>query len=357
MAILFRCPECEHKLRAADAGAGLQSRCKCGALVTIPAADETPSPNDDTTGSTWQLKPRFSAAGGDLCEAITAWSPLCAKKPARIPSGPGQPTDYWQGILVGAVGVLVVSFVVIGIMAIVRYRQAEPQLAQETTDTPDSSPPSSEKTPESNGNPQVPPAGESSKKSLPLSLVPKDAGKPDVKNKGGAVGTKTKPPKGPSPEVQPKKDEPKPVPVVPDGIEIVDWYTTVKVTIIGDSGKEEPLEPQEEAVKAEWVFIAVKARLPAKMLQGKKFDVEKSDAELHTPSSKNPFPAFGCAINDKLWFAPEKGQYPYPAAKDGIIIQSWLFIAPLKDLQSGRTTFQLKDQPAVLLTLETRREP
>src|SRR4051794_12958537 len=36
MAILFLCPHCGHKLRAAAHGSGQQSPCKCGHLVTIP---------------------------------------------------------------------------------------------------------------------------------------------------------------------------------------------------------------------------------------------------------------------------------------------------------------------------------
>jgi hypothetical protein len=371
MSILFRCPECDHKLRAADAAAGRQSKCKCGAVVTIPDGDGDSPDEDDTTGSAWQLKPRFNAASGDLCEAITAWSPLCAKKPARPRTEDRQPADYLQGILVGAAGVLIVSFAIIGVAYLFRGSPAEQQTTQDFHEQAQTNPPPPEKTPQipketktggdslapkqivkspAEKTPQLP---KEPNKTAGDSPAPKEIVKVQVKEKTEPVG-----PTKPKEPTQPKEDLPKPAPkpVAADKIEIVGWYTTVKVTIIGNSGKEEPLEPQEEALKAEWVFVAVKARVPAKMLEGKKFDVEKADAELSIPSSKNPFAAFGSSINEKLWFAPEKGQCSYAAAKDEVVTQSWLFIAPLKDLQSGRTTFQLKGQPAVALTLESRQE-
>jgi hypothetical protein len=339
MSIQFRCPECDHKLRAADNAAGRQSRCKCGALVTIPGASGEPQTEEDdtSTGSSWQLKPRFNAANGDLCEAITAWSPLCAKKPARMDSDRGDPTGYWQGILIGAAGVLVVSFMVIGVAYLFRH-SPEQQTTQESNENVDrnASPP-----------PIVNPPPKEPGQSTPV----KEPGKPQGNDKAKDA---KKPAKEPTPVAPPKKkEEPKPAPPALENIEIVDWYTAHKIDIIGDSGKQEVLERQDEAVKANWVFVAVKARMPAKMLEGKKFDVEKADTSLQTPSSNTPFAAFGCSINDRLWFAPVMGQHAHPAPKDGIVTQSWIFIVPLKDLQTGRTTFQLEGQPALTLTLET----
>ncbi len=40
MTIQFRCPYCEHKLRAPDTAAGQQARCKCGRSVVVPSTSE-----------------------------------------------------------------------------------------------------------------------------------------------------------------------------------------------------------------------------------------------------------------------------------------------------------------------------
>ncbi len=40
MTIQFRCPHCEHKLRAPDTAAGQQARCKCARVVVVPRASE-----------------------------------------------------------------------------------------------------------------------------------------------------------------------------------------------------------------------------------------------------------------------------------------------------------------------------
>jgi len=348
MAIVFRCPECEHKLRAADAMAGRECRCKCGASVMVPPASMSLSlDEDEVPRGAWRLEPKFKS--GDVCEAITAWSPLCAQKPGNSVKRirlPAYMPSYWQGILVGSAGVFAVCLISAGLYFAFRSSALEQKIVEQTIDQPAPQEPTRQQAPDGANIslPREADVGGSSQEKTPKT---KETPPPDPPK---TVKKITDPPA--------VKDVPKPVALDPDKMEMVEWYTTGKLNVIGDSGKEEPLELQEEAVKGGLVFVCVKVRLAPRFLEGKKFVLEKEaarDIMLHIPSSNDPFFAFGCARNEKLWFAPANGQTPYPAAKDGYIMHSWLFFAPLKDLQTGRTTFQIGEHRAVALTLSSQR--
>ena len=343
MSIVFRCPECDHKLRAAASAAGKSSRCKCGAHVIVPSADgqSTADNDDEALGGSWRLEPKFHVANGDLCEAITAWSPLCAPSQPDCKGEPaGRPRTTGKGFSSGprAWSSSPSSSSPSSMPCVPAARRRAPA-GQELVQVPgENDPKPGDKPAEVEPPAKVPPVD----KGVLVPVQPKPVD-----------GSKTDPPR----KVGPREDDPKPAPVELDVVEIVEWFTLNKVASVDEDGKEEPLEANEDVIKAGLVFVAVKARVPAKFLEGKVFVVELSGTVLNTPGNTKPYEAIGLSITDKLWFAPETGRRAYAAPKDGRVTQSWLFLAPLKDLQTGRTTFQIKDQRPVLLTLATRRMP
>jgi hypothetical protein len=360
MSIVFRCPECDHKLRASTSAVGKQSKCKCGALVVVPDVTGEAEPDDDeAVRGAWRLQPKFSAGSGDLCEAITAWSPLCAPRSSSPTVERASPTACLQRIVVGTVGILTVSLIVAGLLYAFRPRTPQAELdspvqqaaivpADKNVDPPDTGSKEKQKDPSTRHS-----------ESNAAKASEKENTKENVKPVAKGVDS----PKEPATDKQPMKPEPveqkvepKRPPIDPSMVEIIEWRTYVKLDAVNETGGKVTLEVGEKGAQAGLIIVTIKARVPAKALTGKKFVPLGQDVTLGVPSVNDPFPAEGYAIDDgKLWYAPEMGERAYIPARDGVNIESWLFVAPLKDLESGRTTFQIKDQRAVLLTPETRR--
>ncbi len=85
MTIQFRCRHCEHKLRAPDAAAGQQARCKCGRAVVVPPTSdpEFASSPDPAPGK------RATPAGGRSPSAPSAPTEAIQVPPASRAAGSG----------------------------------------------------------------------------------------------------------------------------------------------------------------------------------------------------------------------------------------------------------------------------
>jgi len=95
--MLVRCPQCDRQHRVADALAGKRAKCSCGAVLSIPAAAETP--DDDPLGSLDSPAPRPS----DVSAEADAEGVLC-----EFRYGQAQSRFLWLFSVAGIIGAVLV---------------------------------------------------------------------------------------------------------------------------------------------------------------------------------------------------------------------------------------------------------
>jgi len=368
MSIVFRCPECGHKLRAAGDVIGKQARCKCGTVIDVPLAEPALPSTDilDPQSSAWALQPNPKDAG---FEPISAWSPLFSDRRHKQPAGFSDLANRrLRAILIGVAGLLAVILVVgLGAFAVSILRRLgnqEVQIAnnpaedetmivpapppvQDDVPAPGPPPPvlvikKPVKLPDA---PVVPPIVVKEKKEPPLALGLALANPP---GQDASEPFHAKHP--PADNLLKAKDR--------ETMEVRHWYTAPSFVVEDSPGKTRVLSLNKEAAeKLGVVLIAVQVRLPAEPLIGKEFAVLNPDARL-VAAKGGPYHAIGIHLSEDIWFAPPEGQRLYPIdnsfPKAAPVQQGWLFIAPIADLNAGRISFQFKERPPLPLTARSR---
>ena len=336
MVIRFRCPQCNHKIRARGAAAGKQTNCKCGADIVVPAVSAIAATAEHAapTAQAWRSQSVVAKLTDDRGGSSVGRLVQVALRPPRAGRGASHCGVTWRGLLAGAAVSFVVCLAAIGVFFLTRSAAA---------DIRDRHLPTGARASEQSLNTEVktrPAATSHSPKSAPMP-------------QGSAPSPPPPRPKEPAPSPPP----PPPVLTRPEPPTVAAWNLAAKIDVVGDGGKAEQITAEPNMI-----LLAVHVHLPGKMLQGTVFNIDAPDIQVIVGAEKIQAIAYSFPDVKKdakksmpeRWFAPTKGKYRYLATGE-TVTQGWLFYVPAQELTAHGAQFQFRNEPTLPLTANLRR--